>query len=188
MQLGGRIWEIHPHGLFLSAFLPRWIWQGFPGVEPVAGARESGPRFVGRRFAGVLSAVPLVPQKQRCLPALQLGETALGVSRRSWRVSAMGLLSIGRGEGPQVIQFYAVGMNEDRSRLGCCSARPRAEHRCEGTHQTVNGFTCVEWPARARPTAPAAGALPNAIALFPAEGPQTTVSAKRPRFAEGAGK
>src|SRR5947207_15977081 len=57
-------------------------------------------------------------------------------------------------------------MKGDRSRLGCCSARLRAEYRCERTHRTVNGFTCVEWPARARPTAPEAGALPNAIALF----------------------
>src|SRR2546428_713484 len=61
---------------------------------------------------------------------------------------------------------YAVGMNGDRSRLGCCSVRPRAEHRCERTRQTVNGFTCVEWPARARPTAPEAGALLNPIALY----------------------
>ena len=87
---------------------------------------------------------------------------------------------------------HAVGMNGDRSRLGCCSVRPRAEHRGERAHPTVNGFACFEWPARARPTAPdpgcagrrraeaalwraakaegfaeaRAGALPNAIALF----------------------
>src|SRR5439155_15528914 len=39
------------------------------------------------------------------------------------------------------------------------------ERRCERRHQTVNRFTC-EWPARARPTAPEAGALPKANALF----------------------
>ena len=33
-------------------------------------------------------------------------------------------------------------------------------------HQPVNGFTCVEWPARARPTAPEAGALPKTTALL----------------------
>src|SRR6059036_1461809 len=49
-------------------------------------------------------------------------------------------------------------MNGERSRLGCCSARPRAEHRRERTHYTVNRFACAEWPARARPTAPEAGA------------------------------
>src|SRR5439155_12456469 len=68
--------------------------------------------------------------------------------------------------GPWLSRNYAAGMNGDRSRLGCCSARPRAEHRCLRTHQTVNGFTCVEWPARARPTAPEAGALPKTTALF----------------------
>jgi hypothetical protein len=68
-------------------------------------------------------------------------------------------------------------MNGERRGLGCCSARPRAEHRHERTRQTTNGFACAVWPARARPIAPdpgcavgfaeaRAGALPKAIALF----------------------
>ena len=38
---------------------------------------------------------------------------------------------------------YAVEMNGDCGRLGRRSARPRAEHWCERTHQTVNRFMCV---------------------------------------------
>ena len=57
----------------------------------------------------------------------------------------------------------AVEMNGE---LGCLSARPRAEHRHERDHQTTNIFACVEWPARARSTAPEAGALPMTIAAI----------------------
>jgi hypothetical protein len=81
---------------------------------------------------------------------------------------------------------YAVGMNGDRSRLGCRSARPRAEHRCERTHQIVNRFTCVEWPARARPTAPEAGALPSAIALFRLREGETPLTPANPQFSPAA--
>src|SRR6266581_7820812 len=67
---------------------------------------------------------------------------------------------------PGLSRNYAVGKNGERSRLGCCSVRPRAELRHERTHQIVNGVACAEWPARARPTAPEAGALPDPVALF----------------------
>ncbi len=60
----------------------------------------------------------------------------------------------------------AVEMNGERSRLGCGSARPRAEHRRQCTQPSVNRFACAEWPARARPTAPETGALPKTIALL----------------------
>ena len=48
----------------------------------------------------------------------------------------------------------------DHSRLGCCLARPRAEHERPGTHQTVSVVARVGWSARARITAPEAGAIP----------------------------
>src|SRR5580765_8001955 len=75
----------------------------------------------------------------------------------------VGWTSVG---GRRLSRNNAFGINGERSRLGCCSARPRAEHPRECTHQTVHGFTRTEWAARARPTAPEAGALPVAIVLF----------------------
>ena len=48
----------------------------------------------------------------------------------------------------------------DHSCLGCCLARPRAEHERPGTHQTVSVVARVRWSARARITAPEAGAIP----------------------------
>lgn len=49
----------------------------------------------------------------------------------------------------------------ERSRLGCGSARPRAERKGAVLLRTFRSFRSVVWFARARTTAPEAGALPN---------------------------
>jgi len=48
----------------------------------------------------------------------------------------------------------------ERSRLGCSSARPRAEHSGSHQHQTLRPFHASQSAARARLIAPEAGALP----------------------------
>jgi hypothetical protein len=54
----------------------------------------------------------------------------------------------------------------ERSRLGCCSARPRAERKHYGTHQTV----CTPLPKRSTARRglqhPGAGVLPVSTASF----------------------
>jgi hypothetical protein len=73
---------------------------------------------------------------------------------------------------------YAVRMNGDRSRLGCFSAHPRAEHRLNAPNSER---VYVRGVAReARPTAPGAGALPNAMALFRLSERSAAVSAGPP--------
>ena len=54
----------------------------------------------------------------------------------------------------------------EHSRLGCGSARPRAEHGRTSRHQTVWRGCAFKQAARARPAAPEAGALPSATASF----------------------
>jgi hypothetical protein len=54
----------------------------------------------------------------------------------------------------------------ERSRLVCCLARPRAEPGRAATHQTILSFRAQAQVARARPAAPAAGALPISSDLF----------------------
>jgi hypothetical protein len=60
----------------------------------------------------------------------------------------------------------AVHSSGDRSRPGCSSARPRAEHRGAHQHETVRRFHATKSAARARLIAPGAGALPVSAEAF----------------------
>lgn len=61
---------------------------------------------------------------------------------------------------------HAIGLNGDRSRPGCCSARPRAEHQGTGRRPLADLFQAPFAAAKVRLTAPEAGALPIPNAWF----------------------
>jgi len=54
-------------------------------------------------------------------------------------------------------------MNGDRSRLGCSSARPRAEHRCEQAHQTESGLRVSSGPRGRGPLRPRRARSPRQL-------------------------
>ncbi len=82
----------------------------------------------------------------------------------------------GRGEGGPPLFNHDEKMRNpspvasrifgDHSRLGCCSARPRAEHERPGKHQTASVVVRGWWSARAWTTAPEAGAIPMLTVSF----------------------
>jgi hypothetical protein len=61
---------------------------------------------------------------------------------------------------PRLNRNDALHLVGEHSRPGCGSARPRAEPERTGTHRVAGGGDPPEWTARARSTAPEAGALP----------------------------
>jgi len=79
---------------------------------------------------------------------------------RRLSASLLGVLQAYSKEERILIRNDAVAMKGERSRPGCSSARPRAEHERAETHPMVWKYRAQKWLARARPTAPEAGALP----------------------------
>ncbi len=84
------------------------------------------------------------------------------------------------------IPFPLAGtMQFNRSRPGCCPARPRAGHGSDRSPQTTRRFRTPASAARARLTAPGAGALPVSSPGFK---PRRSISweRSRPRLQFGA--
>jgi hypothetical protein len=71
-------------------------------VEEHLGLAASEDRFTGSLFAEI--------DRPESSVALLMGAKKFVEGWSSWRVSTMGLLNVGRGEGPQVIQLFGRGV------------------------------------------------------------------------------
>ncbi len=112
------------------------------------------PTFNQTPFHGAPPRLWLLVLKTRC-SQFEISEGVDSFTRQSRCVSGA---SLNRND--------AVGMNGEHSRPGCYSARPRAKSERARHTKRFGDFRRENWVARARLTAPGAGAVPISTASF----------------------